>query len=123
MHVWCVLFLLALLFCLSPLPELILIPWALLHCHLLGDFLEAKDMVTPSDVEETIIRREEVQQLLSTLNDREREIIALRYGLTGDAPQTLEELGLHFQITRERVRQIELRALKKLRKLGTDILN
>jgi RNA polymerase primary sigma factor len=89
----------------------------------LGDFLEAKDMVTPSDVEETIIRREEVQQLLSTLNDREREIIALRYGLTGDAPQTLEELGVHFQITRERVRQIELRALKKLRKLGTDILN
>jgi RNA polymerase primary sigma factor len=89
----------------------------------LGDFLEAKDMVTPSDVEETIIRREEVQQLLSALNDREREIIALRYGLTGDAPQTLEELGAHFQITRERVRQIELRALKKLRKLGTDILN
>jgi RNA polymerase primary sigma factor len=65
-----------------------------------------------------LIRREELEGVLSQLSDREREVLSLRFGLEGDAPCTLEEVGLQLQVTRERVRQIELRAIKKLRRLG-----
>lgn len=89
----------------------------------LSDFLDARDIYSPDNMEVTFIRKEHVANLLATLTDRERSIIALRYGLTGLAPHTLEDLATQFQITRERVRQIELRALKKLRSLGDDSLN
>jgi RNA polymerase primary sigma factor len=84
----------------------------------LGDFLQAQSTPTPSDVAMNLIRREELEGVLSQLSDREREVLSLRFGLEGDAPCTLEEVGLQLQVTRERVRQIELRAIKKLRRLG-----
>ena len=61
------------------------------------------------------IGRDEAIKVIATLNDRERRIIALRFGLTGEEPQTLEEVGKHFDLTRERIRQIEAKALSKLR--------
>jgi RNA polymerase primary sigma factor len=54
-------------------------------------------------------------EVLGTLSDREQLVLELRYGLKGDAPKTLEEVGMEFNITRERVRQIEAKALRKLR--------
>jgi len=61
------------------------------------------------------IGREEMMKVLATLNDRERRIIAMRFGLTGEEPLTLEQVGNHFGLTRERIRQIESKALAKLR--------
>ena len=84
----------------------------------LGDFLQAQSTPTPSDVAMNLIRREELEGVLSQLSDREREVLSLRFGLEGDAPCTLEEVGQQLHVTRERVRQIELRAIKKLRRLG-----
>ena len=56
-----------------------------------------------------------IREILNTLNEKERNIIALRYGLSGDYPKTLEEVGRIYGVTRERVRQIEAKALRKLR--------
>ena len=84
----------------------------------LSDFLPAQTGVTPSDVAVNLIRREQLTQALSRLTEREREVMCMRYGLDGASPCTLEEVGLFFHVTRERVRQIELRALKKLRRMG-----
>ncbi|MFY7951363.1 MAG: sigma-70 family RNA polymerase sigma factor [Armatimonadaceae bacterium] len=84
----------------------------------LSDFLRSSDHTAPEDVATHLIRKEQVEAVLAKLNDREREVLVLRFGLDGNAPLTLEEVGQRFQVTRERVRQIELRALKKLRKLG-----
>jgi len=61
------------------------------------------------------IGRDEVIKVLATLNDRERRIVALRFGLTGEEPMTLEEVGKLFGLTRERIRQLEAKALAKLR--------
>jgi RNA polymerase primary sigma factor len=74
--------------------------------------------MTSSDVALNLIRREQLETVLARLTDRERDVIRLRYGLEDGAPRTLEEVGQFFQVTRERVRQIELRALKKLRRIG-----
>lgn len=84
----------------------------------LSDFLQAQSTPTPADVAMNLIRREELNSVLSQLSDREREVLSLRFGLEGEAPCTLEEVGQHLHVTRERVRQIELRAIKKLRRLG-----
>ncbi|WP_309684542.1 sigma-70 family RNA polymerase sigma factor [Armatimonas sp.] len=84
----------------------------------LGDFLQAQSTPTPSDVAMNLIRREELEGVLSQLSDREREVLSMRFGLEGEAPCTLEEVGQQLHVTRERVRQIELRAIKKLRRLG-----
>ena len=84
----------------------------------LSDFLQARSTPTPADVAMNLIRREELDAVLSQLSDREREVLSLRFGLEGEAPCTLEEVGQHLHVTRERVRQIELRAIKKLRRLG-----
>ena len=84
----------------------------------LSDFLQAQSSPTPADVAMNLIRREELDSVLSQLSDREREVLCLRFGLEGDAPCTLEEVGQQLHVTRERVRQIELRAIKKLRRLG-----
>ena len=84
----------------------------------LGDFLQAQSTPTPSDVAMNLIRREELEGVLSQLSEREREVLSLRFGLEGEAPCTLEEVGQQLHVTRERVRQIELRAIKKLRRLG-----
>ena len=63
---------------------------------------------------------EEIQRLLSPLDEREREILRLRFGLDRGEPRTLEEVGEHFNLTRERIRQIEARAMSKLRHPSSD---
>jgi len=84
----------------------------------LADFIQAQGAVASSDVAINLIRREQLDNVLSRLTDRERDIVRMRYGLDDGSPRTLEEVGRHFQVTRERVRQIELRAIKKLRGFG-----
>ena len=85
----------------------------------LSDFLQASG-AQPDDMATGLIRREQLEAALSHLTDREREVLQLRYGLHDGPPQTLEEVGCHLCVTRERVRQIELRALKKLRQLSLE---
>ena len=90
----------------------------------LADFIQAQGGATPSDVALNLIRREQLDQVLAKLTDRERDVVRMRFGLDDGSPRTLEEVGQHFHVTRERVRQIELRALKKLRRMGPmDIKN
>ncbi|MES2461433.1 MAG: sigma-70 family RNA polymerase sigma factor [Armatimonadota bacterium] len=84
----------------------------------LADFIQSQGGMTSSDVALNLIRREQLETVLAKLTDRERDVIRMRYGLEDGAPRTLEEVGQFFQVTRERVRQIELRALKKLRRIG-----
>jgi RNA polymerase primary sigma factor len=84
----------------------------------LSDFIQAQGGATPSDVALNLIRREQLDQVLAKLTDRERDVVRMRFGLDDGSPRTLEEVGQHFHVTRERVRQIELRALKKLRRMG-----
>lgn len=82
----------------------------------LGDMVEDKTEATPEEAMDILVRREEVRELLESLNERERNVIALRYGLEGNETHTLEEIGDMMGVTRERVRQIEARAMDKLRK-------
>ena len=82
----------------------------------LGDMVEDKTEATPEEAMEVLVRREEVQELLSTLSDRERQVVKLRYGLGENKTHTLEEIGEQLGVTRERVRQIEARAMEKMRK-------
>lgn len=84
----------------------------------LVDFVEAEGAPSPSDVITAMIRREQVEAILSKLTDREAEVVRMRYGLTDGYAHTLEEVGQELGVTRERVRQIELRAIKKLRHIG-----
>lgn len=79
-----------------------------------GDFIEDKSAENPSKVTTTGLLKEELERVLSTLTYREREILKLRYGIGIDRTYTLEEIGVIFGITRERVRQIEARALRRL---------
>jgi RNA polymerase primary sigma factor len=87
----------------------------------LADFIQSQSTPTPSEVTMNLIRREQLDQMLAHLTEREHDIVRLRFGLDSGVPYTLEEVGDRFQITRERVRQIELRALKKLRLTGNPI--
>lgn len=82
----------------------------------LGDFIEDGDSVTPEESATTQLLKEQVQSILSTLSDREQKIIKMRFGLDGGKSHTLEEVGREFAVTRERIRQIEAKALAKLRK-------
>ena len=81
----------------------------------LGDMVEDRTEATPEEAMEQLVQKEEVSELLESLSDRERQVIRLRYGLDGGKPGTLEEIGEQLGVTRERVRQIEARALEKLR--------
>ena len=81
----------------------------------LGDFIEDDESARPHVAVQRSIGREEIDAILSTLGHRERTVLELRFGLTGADPMTLEEVGRHFGITRERVRQIENRCLLKLK--------
>lgn len=82
----------------------------------LGDFIEDEDTVTPEEAASTQLLKEKVREVLSSLSDREQKIIEMRFGLNGTKSHTLEEVGLEFAVTRERIRQIEAKALMKLRK-------
>lgn len=82
----------------------------------LGDFIEDEDSATPEETAASQLLKEQVQSVLSTLSDREQKIVKMRFGLDGGKSHTLEEVGQEFAVTRERIRQIEAKALTKLRK-------
>ena len=86
----------------------------------LGDLVEDRSAESPFDVAAASVLPDEVGRLLASLDDREREILRLRFGLDQGRPRTLEEVGEHFQLTRERIRQIEARAMSKLRHPSSD---
>jgi RNA polymerase primary sigma factor len=81
----------------------------------LGDFIEDNDALEPMDAAAREMLREQVHFALAALTDREREVLELRYGLLDGKDHTLEEVGQYFKVTRERIRQIEAKALRKLR--------
>lgn len=81
----------------------------------LGDFVADNNTVTPEANVEAVMLREHIDQLLMDLKERERQVIVLRFGLEDGHPRTLEEVGREFNVTRERIRQIEAKALRKLR--------
>ena len=82
----------------------------------LGDFVEDEERVSPEDAAANQIFKEQLASILTTLSEREQKIIKLRFGIGGGRPHTLEEVGTEFSVTRERIRQIEAKALSKLRK-------
>ena len=81
----------------------------------LGDFVADNNVLTPEDNVESVMLREHIEALLGDLTERERQVIVLRFGLEDGHPRTLEEVGREFKVTRERIRQIEAKALRKLR--------
>ena len=81
----------------------------------LGDFVADTNVVSPEGNVETVMLREHISTLLQDLKERERQVIILRFGLEDGHPRTLEEVGKEFNVTRERIRQIEAKALRKLR--------
>jgi len=83
----------------------------------LGDFVEDATAASPFEMASEALRRQSVGRVLASLPRREREVLEMRYGITGDRVRTLDEVGRAFNITRERVRQIESRTLKKLQSL------
>ena len=82
----------------------------------LGDFIEDEDRISPEDSAATQLLKEQIASILQTLTDREQKIIKMRFGIGGGKSHTLEEVGAEFSVTRERIRQIEAKALAKLRK-------
>jgi RNA polymerase primary sigma factor len=88
-----------------------------------GHFLTDENVPAPDDATDTLFRSELLHKILQTLSERERRVLELRYGLGNTVPQTLDEVGRAFNVTRERIRQIENQTLKKLRALAeTDSL-
>ena len=83
----------------------------------LGDFVEDEQAESPFDRASLSLRQHDIRRALDSLPERERKVIEMRFGLTGDRPRTLEEVGRAFNVTRERIRQIENTTLKKLETL------
>jgi RNA polymerase primary sigma factor len=83
-----------------------------------GHFITDELAPLPDELAEDVLRREALVKILGTLSERERRVLELRYGLNGEQPRTLDEVGRTFQVTRERIRQIENQSLKKLRALA-----
>jgi len=81
----------------------------------LGDFIDDKNAVAPPDAASRQILKEQIEEVLGTITPRERRVIQLRFGLEDGRARTLEEVGKEFNVTRERIRQIEAKALRKLR--------
>jgi RNA polymerase primary sigma factor len=81
----------------------------------LGDFIEDRQAVSPSEAVISVNLKEYTSQVLRTLTPREERVIKMRFGLEDGSEHTLEEVGQSFQVTRERIRQIEAKALRKLR--------
>jgi RNA polymerase sigma factor (sigma-70 family) len=86
----------------------------------LGDLVQDRSAESPFEVAAVAMLTDEISRLLSPLDEREREIVKLRFGLDRGEPRTLEEVGEHFNLTRERIRQIEARAMSKLRHPSSD---
>ncbi|MEJ7765083.1 MAG: sigma-70 family RNA polymerase sigma factor, partial [Acidimicrobiales bacterium] len=86
----------------------------------LGDVVQDRSVESPFEMAATALLPEELMRLLSPLDEREREILRLRFGLDRGEPRTLEEVGEYFNLTRERIRQIEARAMSKLRHPSSD---
>jgi RNA polymerase primary sigma factor len=86
-----------------------------------GHFLTDENEPLPEEVAEVELRKATLQRVLGTLSSRERRVLELRYGLNGEHPRTLDEVGRTFNVTRERIRQIENQSLKKLRALADSI--
>ncbi len=84
----------------------------------LGDFIEDPEAVQPEDSAAVVILRRQIERALGELDDREQQVLKMRYGLEDGNEHTLEEVGQRFALTRERIRQIEMRALDKLRVCG-----
>lgn len=89
----------------------------------LGDFIEDHETVAPDDAAGSILLREQIEELLQSLTDRERQVLELRFGLKDGKTRTLEEVGKYFDVTRERIRQIEGKALVKLKKSAKTLIN
>lgn len=81
----------------------------------LGDFIEDADAQAPADAASFMVLKEQLEEVLETLTPREKKVLRLRFGLDDGRARTLEEVGHYFQVTRERIRQIEAKALRKLR--------
>jgi RNA polymerase primary sigma factor len=81
----------------------------------LGDFIEDEEALAPAEAASFILLKEQLEEVLETLTPREREVLRLRFGLDDGKARTLEEVGQRFRVTRERIRQIEAKALRKLR--------
>jgi RNA polymerase primary sigma factor len=86
-----------------------------------GHFLTDENDPLPDEVAEVELRKATLQRVLCTLSSRERRVLELRYGLNGEHPRTLDEVGRTFNVTRERIRQIENQSLKKLRALADSV--
>jgi RNA polymerase primary sigma factor len=82
---------------------------------LLGDFIEDKDVENPASLTAFTLLQEQLDMVLATLPVREQEVLKMRFGLDDGYSLTLEEVGLYFDVTRERIRQIEAKALRRLR--------
>ena len=89
----------------------------------LGDFIQDDDAPAPADAASLMLLKEQLNEVLSTLSDREARVLRLRFGLEDGRARTLEEVGKEFDVTRERIRQIEAKALRKLRKKVKDFLD
>ena len=81
----------------------------------LVDFIQDDQVEVPVDAATAALLREQLSEVLNTLNDREKRVLSLRFGLGDGRARTLEEVGKEFNVTRERIRQIEAKALRKLR--------
>jgi DNA-binding CsgD family transcriptional regulator/GNAT superfamily N-acetyltransferase len=81
----------------------------------LGSFIPAEEATDPADLASVMLMNEKLREVLDTLTPREKRVLELRYGLEDGRPRTLEEVGKEFNVTRERIRQIEAKALRKLR--------
>lgn len=89
----------------------------------LGDFIEDQKAISPDDAAGSILMREQIEDMLDGLSERERSVLELRFGLRDGKPRTLEEVGRYFDVTRERIRQIEGKALTKLKKSAKNLMN
>jgi RNA polymerase primary sigma factor len=81
----------------------------------LGDLIEDSEAIQPAEAASSTLLQEQLHAVLGTLSEREADVVSMRFGLTGGQPKTLDEIGKAYGVTRERIRQIESKAMSKLR--------